>query len=287
MQYNLYKNEAGAAITAIDANGEMFQATNTHPNWDAIVKGVVDGDENVFRLFDHAKVAAEKFERVSDRVTVANGQVFFDNELIEGPLPEQILRFIEQDVADWQPLVNFIEKLMTNLEPHTREQLYNWLTKQQITITEDGDFLAFKGVRAGSEDGKYFSVHSGRAIVDGQVYNGPIPNYVGAVIEMPRNEVQHDPSVGCHTGLHAGTWDYASNFGHGAVLRVKINPRDVVSVPTDCDHAKLRTCRYEVIEVVQEEKTEAVYQTHGDKVYDTNNSYDWGDGEEDEDEIWW
>lgn len=282
MQYNLYRNEAGAAITAIDSNGDMFQATNTHPNWDAIVKGVTSEDENVFRLFDHGKHAADKFERISDRVTVANGQVFFDNEEITGPLPDQILRFIEQDVDNWVPLVNFIEKIMTNLEPHTREQLYAWLTKQQITITEDGDFLAYKGVRDSSKEGKYFSIHSGRAIVDGQVYNGPIPNYVGAVVEMPRNEVQHDPSVGCHTGLHAGTWSYASTFGQGTTLRVKINPRDVVSVPTDCDSAKLRTCRYEVVDVVEGEKTDAVYTAHGDRAYDEHDSYDWGDGEEED-----
>jgi hypothetical protein len=45
-----------------------------------------------------------------------------------------------------------------------------------------------------------------------------------------------------------GSHEYANSFkGSGRMLVVKINPKDVVSVPGDCSHQKLRTCRYEVI----------------------------------------
>jgi hypothetical protein len=69
--------------------------------------------------------------------------------------------------------------------------------------------------------------------------------------------------VGCHTGLHAGTWDYATTFSGDTLLLVKVNPRDVVSVPTDCNWQKIRTCRYTVVDVVTERVGGSFY---GDEV---------------------
>lgn len=291
MQYTLFSNGDVSNIVVVH-DDKMYSATNTHASWEKIVTGAVAGDVSVIKLFDLGETAAEYFERLSDRVTVANGQVYFDNEAVGGELAEQIVRFIENEVDDWLPLVNFYENVMTNLDAHTREQLYRWLAKQQITITPEGDFLAYKGVRTIVEDGetKYVSVNHGKAIVDDKVYDGAIPNYIGAVVEMPRSEVMHDPRTGCASGLHAGTYAYASDWAQGATLRVKINPRDVVSVPTDCDSAKLRVCRYIVVDVTEQENLAPVYSTHGDSAYDFYHEADdaWGDGDdydEDDDEF--
>jgi hypothetical protein len=38
-----------------------------------------------------------------------------------------------------------------------------------------------------------------------------------------------------------------AHFGGARTVIVKINPRDVVSIPTDYDNSKGRACRYEVI----------------------------------------
>ena len=84
---------------------------------------------------------------------------------------------------------------------------------------------------------------SGRATVNGTTHIGHIPNPPGAVVEMPRTQVNGDRHNGCSTGLHVGTWDYASTFGPKTLI-VSVNPRDVVSVPKDCGYQKLRTCRY-------------------------------------------
>jgi hypothetical protein len=271
MQYTLFDNGENQNLVVVH-EGEMFSATDQHPNWTKIREGLERKDPAIVKLFDVARTASEVFKRLSDRVTILGGSIHFDNQPVGGDLAEQILRFIDEGVEDWQPLVNFYEKLMTNLEPHTREQLFRWLTQQQITITPEGDFIAYKGVTAYDEGGeaKYRSISSGEAIVDGKVYKGYIPNWIGAVVEMPRDKVQHDPSVGCHTGLHAGTWKYASEFARGATLRVVINPRDVVSVPTDCNDAKLRTCRYRVLDIAEVEVLTPVQETPeswGDSVY--------------------
>lgn len=285
MQYTLFSNEDSSNIVVVH-DGKMYSATDQHPSWKKIVAGVVAEDDTVTRLFDIQETASDYFERLSDRVTVSNGQVYFDNELVGGELTEQILRFIDEGIEDWKPLVKFYEKIMTNLEPHTREQLYRWLSQQKIAITMDGNFLAYKGVQKvinDDETAKYVSVNSGKAIVDGKVYEGKIPNDVGSIVEMPRADVQHDPSNGCASGLHAGTWRYASDWAQGATLLVEINPRDVVSVPTDCNSAKLRVCRYTVVEVTDQEKSQVVWgQDAYDDYDDDDDEYNWGDNEEDD-----
>jgi hypothetical protein len=97
---------------------------------------------------------------------------------------------------------------------------------------------------------------------------------------MPRSEVEWDPTVGCHRGLHVGTWDYAYGFAQGAVMEVHVNPRDVVSVPTDSDAAKVRCCRYTIVRVIDAPYTAAVVPMYSyDDSYDYEDDAEWGDGE--------
>lgn len=267
---SLTQNEETAVLTAI-INGNVYTAEKTHANWRELVAAIATADENtdleaVARLFDPGEAIATYFKRVSERVTVSGGHVYFDGDEVNGGLATMIIRYINENENDRaMPFVNFLEKVMTNPNEHSRDQLFDWLSRYDFAINEDGNFLAYKGVYERSEDAEgyeqypYQSSSSGTAIVDGTVYKGRIPNGVGAVVEMPRTAVQHDPSVGCHTGLHAGTWEYASTFTSGPCLLVEINPRDVVSVPTDCDWQKIRTCRYTVVEVVENKLSESYY----------------------------
>lgn len=235
-------------------DGQMYSATDSHPNFERIEQMCRQGDESVVALFDISGTAQERFRRLSERVSVSNGKIYLDGEEVDNSLTQQVVRFINEGVDDFGPLVLFFEKVQNNPNPHSREQLYRWLADRDFTINADGNIIAYKGVRKTGED-QYESIHHGTAIVDGLKQNGAIPNQIGSVIEMPRSDVQHDPSRGCHTGLHAGTWNYASGFAEGAVLTVEINPRDVVSVPTDCEDQKMRVCRYTVTGVTEQEVT--------------------------------
>ncbi|AVD99308.1 rIIB-like protein [Streptomyces phage BillNye] len=251
IKYNLVKfQDSDEANLTVFVNGEMYVATDSHPNFKAILVKVAEEDESVVDLFDVSKTAEKRFDRLSERVTVSNGRIYFDGEEVDNALTSQVLRFIDGGVEDFNPLVKFFEKVMTNPNEHSREQLYRWLARYDFTITDEGDFIAYKGVATDAE-GNYVSVNHGRAISNGVEYNGAIPNPLGAVVEMPRGDVQHDPSVGCHVGLHAGTYEYARQWAKGGLLTVVINPRDVVSVPTDCQDQKLRVCRYTVQEVTE------------------------------------
>ena len=247
IQYALIDNNGNKNITVF-YNGEMYVATDSHSNWDAIEAGARALDPSVIELFDIGATAQARFDRLSDRVTVKSGKVFLDNQPVHNALTEQVIRFLDAGQQDFGPLVNFFEAVQTNPNEHSREQLYTWLDVHDFTILPNGNFVGYKGVRVVGDS--YQSISHGKAISNGIEYTGAIPNPIGAIVEMPRDEVQHDPSQGCHTGLHVGTWDYASGFAQGAVLKVEVNPRDVVSVPTDCGHQKLRTCRYTVLEVI-------------------------------------
>lgn len=249
LQYSLVGTGEDQFLTVFVPGGDRpLVAGSDHPNFDRIRDAALAGDENVVDLFDVAAAAGEHFERLSDRVTAANGRLYLDGDEVHSALAKQVVRFLSEDVDDWYPLVSFFENVQANPNEHSREQLFEWLDRRDFTITDDGMIVGYKGVRK-TDDG-YESIHSGPAIVDGVKVNGRVPNNPGTVIEMPRSDVQHDPSIGCHSGLHVGTYDFARGFSSGAVLEVHVNPRDVVSVPTDCDAAKVRTCRYVVVDAI-------------------------------------
>ena len=253
VQYNLVEREGGSNITVV-VDGDMKVADDTHPLWDEIKAKAVALDESVVHLFDASTRVAERFDRLSERVTVAHSRIYVDGDEIEDVFADQIVRFMDEDRDDWMPLVKFLEKVYTNTEQHTRENLSRWLNATGgFTITEDGNIVGYKGLTA-----EFGSIHRGPAIVDGVAVNGSVPNQPGSIIEMKRSEVEHNPRVGCSVGLHVGTWEYASSFGRGVVVEVEVNPRDVVSVPTDCNGQKMRVSRYTVVRAVDEAHNEAV-----------------------------
>lgn len=252
--YFLSEGSVVNTITVFDASRKdaLLTADSAHPHWQAIIDGVAAGDESVFDLFDVAGGVMKRFKQITDRVSYDGVNVLFDGDVVHAAIADQIRRTLEAGEADYRPLVAFWEKLESNPNTHSKEQAYNWLSTHDFKITEDGDVVAYKGVKR-ADTGGFVSISSGDAIVDGVAHSGYIPNGIGSVVTMPRSKVAHDPSRACHYGLHAGDWSYANNFAQGAVLEVHINPRDIVSVPSDSSYRKVRTCRYEVIQVITAE----------------------------------
>jgi len=226
-------------------------ATDQHPNYEAIIEALQDGApaSEVEALVDLSVAVARSFENLTERVAVANGRVYFDGDELHEAVTDHIVRALDaDDESTAVSLARFLEKLAANPSARSREQLYDWLQTAEFTIDQDGDLIAYKGVT-----GDLLSINSGKAIVDGELHeDGRVPNECGSVIEFPRSEVLDDAAVGCARGLHVGTWGYASSFAQGAILKVAVNPRDVVSVPTDCSAQKVRVCRYQVLDVIEE-----------------------------------
>jgi hypothetical protein len=72
---------------------------------------------------------------------------------------------------------------------------------------------------------------------------------IGDVVEKKRNEVDNDRNSTCSRGLHFCSIEYLPHYegGHGKVMIIKINPKNVVSIPVDYNNAKGRCCKYEVV----------------------------------------
>lgn len=196
---------------------------------------------------------------VADRVRFdARGTLYFDDEPIHGAVAETVLAYHRQGNTNFLPLLRFLAKLIENPNPHSREHLYEWMGHLSFNIAEDGDIIAYKGVVHDDEHGYASAFHGGTAKVNGAWYRDQrIPNPIGGIVEMNRDEVTFDPNVGCSRGLHVGTIGYALGYGN-VLLEVKLSPRDVVSVPNEHLHQKLRACRYQVVRECTEQEARAL-----------------------------
>jgi len=177
-------------------------------------------------------------------IEVKDGNLYVFGDPVHSTLANRVLSFLEHGL-DCVHLFKFILKLNLNPSKRAVDELYTFLEHRALPITDNGNFLAYKAVRA-----DYTDKHTGKFL-----------NTVDAVLEMPRNKVDDDKNVGCSYGFHAGTVEYAKDFlgGQGHLMIVEINPADVVSIPTDCQFQKLRTCKYKVVGEYEIDLTDPVY----------------------------
>lgn len=268
IQFSIVTTEDDKQYVTVFANGKLTPpADETHPNFRAIVAacqaslaGEFIIEQDILDLFDIAAAVSRRFERLSERVTVENGEILFDGDPCQPGLSKQILRFMDEG-EDFMPLVHFMEKIENNPDAHSKTQAWDWLNNHDFTLTDDGDVVAYKGVYPDGNDG-FRSGHRGTAAVNDVLYeNAYIPNAVGDVVTMARTSVAWDPRSACSAGLHVGTFEYARCYAQGAMLRVIVNPRDIVSVPTDAAGQKIRVCRYKVDAVIDAPETAAIYRS--------------------------
>jgi hypothetical protein len=248
-------------------DGVLLQAVaGYHPSFDLIHQKINANEalDKIAPLFDIEKAVRNTFKQYTERVSIRNGEVLVDGDSRQGTIAKQILATVEDGHLDrLEALVHFMEKVEQNPNENSRAQLFDWLDRHKFTLTADGDIVGYKGVRK-DEQGNFTSISQGPGIVNGKEVNGYVPNPLGATVEIARSKVDSNPRAGCSTGLHVGTWEYAKGFARGAVLEVHVNPRDVVSVPSDCNFQKVRACRYKVVKVVTERYTAPVLERDDD-----------------------
>ena len=181
-----------------------------------------------------------------EQIEVKDGNVFVNDEAVNSLVAERILQFLDNGI-DCVPVFKFVIKLQNNPSKRAVDELYTFLEHKNLPITESGNFLAYKAVRE-----NYTDVHTG------QFYNT-----VNSVLSMARNKVDDNKENGCSYGFHAGTLEYASGFRphNGKMMIVEIDPSDVVSIPTDSDCQKLRTCRYKVVGEYENTLTKPLYES--------------------------
>lgn len=265
------RNDEESSVTVFVPGEVMpYVAHSSHPAFQQILDRAMADDVSVIDLFDIAVTVSKKFNRLSERVTEKDGHLFLDGVEVNNALTDLILRDLTEGGDHWESLVAFFEKVLANPSAESREQLYNWLAAELFSVDSTGDLIGYKGVRPQYEnDGYFLSISKGPGvIVNGEEVSGedPVRQTAGDIVEMARDQVNCDPRQGCSTGLHVGTWSYASSFSQGAILEVRVNPRDVVSVPSDSSNKKVRCCRYRVVGATDAPHTSAVLDPEWDSV---------------------
>lgn len=164
------------------------------------------------------------------KVTITDREVIYDGNVVNTYLSNRILELVADgfDVEIW---ARFMENAYSNPAAFARDELFEWLERAELPLTDDGCFIAFKKVNR-----DYTDCHTGK-----------FDNSVGSYLEMDRDLCDPNRNQTCSTGFHFCSKDYLSNFGGERVMIVKVNPADVTSIPSDYNLSKGRCCRYEVI----------------------------------------
>jgi len=202
-------------------------------------------------------------------IRVVGGEVIYDGKPLHNVMCERILDIMREGL-DATGLVKFLENLMQNPSYTAVQELYLFLEANQIPITEDGHFLAWKKIRNNWKD----------------IHSNSVDYSVGATPSMKWNQVDPDREKTCSYGLHCAGWDYLPHFGSNGdsdrIVIVKVNPADVIAVPNDYGNAKMRVCKMEVLREYTDRKVEAeefshsVVSSNGEALYtedDLNEAY--------------
>ncbi len=222
---------------AFVVDNKQYSATNDHPRWVDIISAAREGRFSDLIELVSIPAALKSFLNGVIQVNEELGTITYKGQPVDGSIVGRIMDMLKSGF-DVNPLVNFLNNLYDNPSRRAVQELYQFLEYGKMPITEDGHFLAYKRVRS-----DYKSVHDGKT-----------DNSIGSIVEMPRNQVDDCSDNTCSYGLHFCSHEYLRSFSGEKVVILKINPRDVVSIPTDYNNTKGRACRYEVVGELSEEE---------------------------------
>ena len=217
----------GSNIVVVIGN-KSHTISKTHITYTKVLEAIKAGDWDALPDIIEPKKVVLSYG--AGNVSIQGETLYWKSKELNTGLSVRMIQMLQEGFPI-EPMVNFMENLYKNPSHRAVTELYGFLEKNNLPITPDGHFLAYKKVRE-----NFFDVHS-----------GTMDNSPGQIVEMDRHEVNDNKDETCSTGLHFCGMSYLSHFGGARTVIVKINPADVVSIPSDYNDAKGRACRYEVI----------------------------------------
>lgn len=219
------------SITIFMPGQGPVSTTSANPNWDEILDAVADEDWELAAELCAPIKTVTKYFGATKQFKIEDEVLFYKDQPLHNSLADRIVKMAAKNMPV-MPLVNFLENMMLNPSSRAVNELYDFLQIGNLPITSDGHFLAYKRVRDDYKD----------------VYSGSVDNRVGSIVSMPRNNVDDDSQRTCSAGLHFASTEYLRHFSGNRLMVLKINPRDVVSIPYDYNNSKGRCCRYQVVD---------------------------------------
>ena len=255
---------------------------SSQPNFEPFKKALISGDFET--AIDYLDIRKQVEAFADGDLVVDKGAVYYHGQRLHGKVIDKLLDLLGSGLDVGSAFVKFVKNLLDNPSNNSVEELYDFLSYKQLPIDDDGYVIGYKGVCSDywSQSGNKHTI-----VLQGQTNErGQIKNVVGSTIEVARNCVDDNRENGCSHGLHIGSFDYANDWASGGkLLLVRFNPRDAVSVPSDCSCQKLRVCKYEIIKEIPREESEieapyySVY-TNGETREEDENDYDYHDNDE-------
>lgn len=225
---------------AIMVGGRPQTLSASHQSFGAVIEELKKPTHNAKRILSLISAQEALLDFSNKTVTIANGKVYYQGNAIGGALVNRILEFNRVGLP-YEPLLKFLQNLPE--KESARDALYKFLENKGLTITPDGCFLGYKGVRR-----DYTSAHPNNLpSLKGPMIKGHIRFKVGDKPRCNREDCDPNTSVECSTGIHVGSHSFAQGYtSDGHMMIVKVNPRDCVSVP-HYSGEKIRVCALEVV----------------------------------------
>lgn len=248
----LYTNES---LTVLK-NGKPYTVTKAMPTWTQAVEAYKKGDWQKLLELIEVKTAVISFLRKPFEFNKITEEITINGEAVPDVLQQRLLSFMKDNLPI-EPLLRFVENLFKNPSNRAVNELYRFLEYNNMPITPDGCFIAYKKVKSNLTDN----------------HTGSFDNTPGKIVSVPRNRVDEDSNRTCSHGLHVASYEYAKNFLSGGILLlVKVNPKDVVAVPQDYNNAKMRVCEYLSVEVAERNLTGESLYGREDSIMTTTDS---------------
>lgn len=245
-------------------DGNQHQISQDHPNFGTIKGKLASRDySGLTDLLDiHGSV--RKWLAINPRFSLTDDLLALDGVAFSDAVSQKVLRMMNAG-NDPQALLNFLVKVRLNPSSVAQKELLLFCAANNFMIHADGDILAYKSVTQdyldihsqsvfykpaalmdADEAAKYLRGESGlgrEKNVSVRVENGV------TIVSMPRYAVDDRREYTCSHGLHFAAHGYAQSFGGSGckMLVIKVNPADVVSIPSDYNNEKGRTARFAVV----------------------------------------
>jgi hypothetical protein len=255
---------ANDGTVSASAAGNNYVFGKSHPNYDRLLGYLKSNNVEYF------EASYDIISRINDfcegYVSVTGSELTWDGIPMPEMFTDRILDMIQEGFP-FEPMLNFLDNLSQNPSDQSIVELFDFMDQKHMPITSDGCFLAYKAVNENFKD----------------LWSHSFDNSVGSTVEVPRGNVDSNRDMGCSNGLHVGAIDYAASYGGvdisasdpdgdaggggNQIVICKVNPQDVVSVPTCSRFQKLRCCKYEVVSLFQDKFESSVYMTQNEVDY--------------------
>ena len=205
-----------------------------------VLEAIRNDDEQAIRQLINFKQTVANVSEGRIKFDPMTRTLTFKGEPLHNAIIDRLCALFEERLPI-KNLLRFLDNLMENPDYRAVNELYRFIEACDLPITPDGHFLAYKIVRQDYMD----------------IYSGQFDNHVGQIPSMDRNRVNPDSNQTCSSGLHVCSKRYLPQYGgffgkssDTRIMVAKVHPRDVVAVPMDYNNAKMRVCRYEVVDEI-------------------------------------